>query len=340
VAHACGHNAQLAALVGAAAALSDPEISASLGGEAEFLAIPAEEFVVSSVQERLVKEGKARFGSNGKSEFVSLGMFDGVDAAITHHVHYYESDRDVLLGSNSANGYISKAVEITGRAAHAGKAPWDGVNALNAAAIGLNALAYARETFRDCDYVRVHPIMKDGGRVVNVVPERAELEMMVRAKSLSAILDASEKVNRAFRAGALAVGAQIEIKDRPGYLPVLVCSPQAPLTEAASFLVDEAKIEAIDPSNHVALSTDVGDLTHLMPVLNFTSGGYRGGLHQADFEITDPYKAYILPAKMMALTAYKLLENGGAAAKRIKASFRPALTKEAYLDYMEGKTLK
>jgi metal-dependent amidase/aminoacylase/carboxypeptidase family protein len=164
--------------------------------------------------------------------------------------------------------------------------------------------------------------------------------MMVRAKSLSAILDASEKVNRAFRAGALAVGAQIEIKDRPGYLPVLVCSPQAPLTEAAGFLADGAKIEAIDPSNHVALSTDVGDLTHLMPVLNFTSGGYRGGLHQADFEITDPYKAYILPAKMMALTAYKLLENGGAAAKRIKASFRPALTKEAYLDYMEGKTLK
>jgi metal-dependent amidase/aminoacylase/carboxypeptidase family protein len=107
-----------------------------------------------------LSEGKVRFGITGKSEFVSLGMFDGIDAAITHHVHYYESDKDALIGLNSSSGAISKSVKLIGKAAHAGKAPWDGVNALNAAAIGLNALAYARETFRDSDYVRVHPIMR------------------------------------------------------------------------------------------------------------------------------------------------------------------------------------
>ena len=39
--------------------------------------------------------------------------------------------------------------------------------------------------------------------------------------------------------------------------------------------------------------TDVGDLSHLVPVVNFTFKGFEGKLHGADFKITDPEKAYI-----------------------------------------------
>lgn len=136
--------------------------------------------------------------------------------------------------------------------------------------------------------------------------------MMVRAKTMAAIKDANEKTNCTFQAGALAVGAQIDIEDEPGYLPVIAHSAPVAMVYAAQLLSDEVDIGEVDLTQHNALSTDVGDLSHLMPVVNFTSGGFRGGLHQADFKITDPYKAYIIPAKIMALTAYKLLENNGA----------------------------
>lgn len=340
ISHACGHNAQLAALTGAAMVLSDPEIAASLGGTVDFLAVPAEEYVEYDVKQKLIQEGKIQYGVGGKSEFIRLGVFDDVDAVITHHVHYFATPNDVLIGSNSSNGFVSKTIRIHGTAAHAGSAPWDGVNALNAASIGLNALAYARETFRDSDHVRVHPILTRGGEVVNVVPGEAVIEMMVRAKTIGAIKDANEKTNRAFQAGALAVGARIEIEDAPGYLPVIAQKAPPSLVHAAQLLSDEVQVGEVDLAEHNALSTDVGDLSHLMPVVNFTTGGFRGGLHQADFEITDPYIAYIIPTKIMALTAYGLLKNSGEEAKNLKASFHPVLTEEEYFDYLSGKGLK
>lgn len=337
ISHACGHNAQLAALTGAAIALSDPQVAQSLGGGVDFLAVPAEEYVDRTVRAELIREGKVKYGIGGKSELIRMGVFDGVDAVITHHVHYFSTPKDVLLGSNSSNGFVSKTIRIHGKAAHAGSAPWDGVNALNAAALGLSALAYTRETFRDFDHVRVHPIMTRGGDVVNAVPAEAVIEMMVRAKSLDAIQDANRKTTRAFQGGALALGAEAEIEDTPGYLPVIAQKAPPALLQAAGLLAGEAEIGEVDLAQHNALSTDVGDLSHLLPVVNFTTGGFRGGLHQADFTITDPYKAYIVPAKLMALTAYRLLQNGGAAARALKEDYRPVLTKSQYLDYLSGK---
>lgn len=41
-AHCCGHNAQMAALMGSAFALCDPEIKEALDGEVVFFAVPAE----------------------------------------------------------------------------------------------------------------------------------------------------------------------------------------------------------------------------------------------------------------------------------------------------------
>ncbi len=148
---------------------------------------------------------------------------------------------------------------------------------------------------------------------------------MIRAKSLAAILDASEKVNRAFRAGALAVGARIEIKDRPVYLPILAHAPQNRLSGRRICLPGRRRSNRWTRPFHIPLPPTSGTLPHLMPVLNFTTGAYRGGLHQADFEITDPYKATYCPAKMMALTAYKLLETG---APRQRSSEPPSVRPE------------
>src|SRR5712671_5097296 len=87
----------------------------------------------------------------------------------------------------SNNGCVVKTVRYVGRAAHAGGMPHRGINALYAAQIGLMAINALRETFRDEDTVRVHPIMTHGGSQVNVIPADVRLETFVRAKSLEAI---------------------------------------------------------------------------------------------------------------------------------------------------------
>ena len=86
--------------------------------------------------------------------------------------------------------------------------------------------------------------------------------------------------------------------------------------------------------------TDVGDLSHLLPIVNFTFKGFEGKLHGADFKITDPEKAYILPAKLLALTAYKLLRNGGEKANEIKNSYTPFFDKDGYIQYVKKITEK
>ena len=72
-----------------------------------------------------------------------------------------------------------------------------------------------------------------------------------------------------------------------------------------------------------------------MPVLNFTFGGTAGALHSKEFAVTNPYIANIMPAQMMALTAYHLLKNGAAEAKKILAEEKPAMTRQEYLCYAE-----
>ena len=82
--------------------------------------------------------------------------------------------------------------------------------------------------------------------------------------------------------------------------------------------------------------TDVGDLSHLVPVVNFTFKGFEGKLHGADFRIVDPEKAYILPAKLLALTSYNLLKDGGREAERIKKNFTPVFDRESYIQYVKS----
>ena len=76
-------------------------------------------------------------------------------------------------------------------------------------------------------------------------------------------------------------------------------------------------------------STDVGDLSALMPVIQPTITGFSGAAHSKDFRITDPEQAYTLPAKIMAATVIDLLaEDAGYAQALVKAY--PKTDKAAY----------
>lgn len=63
-------------------------------------------------------------------------------------------------------------------------------------------------------------IITEGGDLVNVVPAVVKMQIMVRAFTIEGMLDASKKVNRALKAGALSLGGKVEIDDKIGYLPM------------------------------------------------------------------------------------------------------------------------
>ena len=105
------------------------------------------------------------------------------------------------------------------------------------------------------------------------------------------------------------------------------------LCEAAALLSDQTTSEPVSFAVHNAASTDVGDLSHRMPVVNFTFSGFSGTLHGADFRITNEEKAYLLPAKLAALTMYRLLRDNAAQAQQLIATYQPPMSAEAYREY-------
>ena len=68
--------------------------------------------------------------------------------------------------------------------------------------------------------MRVHPIITKGGEAVSAVPADVRMETFVRGRTLDAIMDANAKVDRALKAGAMAVGGDVVIQTIPGYLPL------------------------------------------------------------------------------------------------------------------------
>src|SRR5712692_11494407 len=120
----------------------------------------------------------------------------------------------------TSNGHVVKHIRFIGKAAHAGGAPHEGINALQAAMVALNALNTQRETLRNEDAIRLHGILTKGGAAVNSIPADVRYEGRVRGRSLEAITDANLKMDRCLKAGALALGAKVHIVTIPGYLPM------------------------------------------------------------------------------------------------------------------------
>jgi amidohydrolase len=330
-AHCCGHNAQIANMLGAGIALIESGVLPELSGRVALMAVPAEEYVEIAYRSELRRRGQIEF-LGGKSELVRLGEFDDIDIAMMVHTASQDFMDGVFGSSESSNGFVGKNARFVGRAAHAAGAPHRGVNALYAANIALAAINAQRETYRDEDAVRVHPILSRGGDLVNVIPNDVRLETYVRGKTVGAIEGAAAKVDRALKAGALALGARVEIATLPGYLP-LFNDPTLLNLFKANFGRD------YDPDQwtsrgHGAGSTDTGDIAHLMPTIHPYAVGSRGQGHGNDWEIADKYIAYVLPAKLMALTAVDLLADGAREARALLDGYEPRMTKDEYLAFM------
>ena len=325
-AHACGHHAQLANMLGVICGLLADGVAGALSGSVTFMAVPAEEFIEMDYRQQLRDSGKIEF-AGGKQEFVRLGEFDDVDIAMMTHTSS-DGGGAISLGGNH-NGMVGKKVTYLGTAAHAAAAPHLGVNALNAANIGLAAINARRETFKDQHRIRVHPIITHGGDSVNSVPSEVRIETYVRGVDLDSILDADRKVDAALRSGALAVGGQVRIETMPGYLP----SAYDPVLgevyrRNAGRLLGE---ENVRPAPDRASSSDMGDISQLMPAIHPWTNSASGRGHGIDYIVDDYGLAVTDAAKAMVATIVDLLRDGAAEAGKVIDSFEPGFTKETYL---------
>jgi len=328
-AHACGHNAQIAGLMGAMMGLLDAGAMDELCGNIVIFAVPAEEYVEIEYRLNLKREGKLSF-LGGKPELIQKGHFDEVDLAAMVHTHG-SSDLKKAAVVKSCNGCIVKLIRYRGLAAHAGSSPHKGINALNAAHIALAAIHAQRETFKDEDAIRVHPIITRGGDLVNVVPADVRLETFVRGKTNEVIMNANIKVDRALRAGAMAIGAKVEINTLPGYMPLQDNRDMQKLFMQNAQMLFGA--EECTEAGHRKGSTDMGDISHIMPAVHPYISGASGISHGNDFMVSDKEMAYMAPAKALALMAVDLLYGNAEKAKEIKAQHSHIMSKEEYLSY-------
>lgn len=330
-AHKCGHNLQVATMLATGCGLIKSGVMEELAGDCVLFGVPAEEYVELAYRQKLLEEGKLHF-IGGKSQLIYEGAFDDVDMAMMMHADKERPKPTISIGSSS-NGFVGKKVQYIGKVAHAGDAPFEGVNALNAALIGLMGINSLRETFKDDDHIRVHPIITKGGDIVNSVPADVRMELYVRGGTMKAIDNTHHKVDAALKAGGDAIGAQTIIETLPGMFP-LVCSERMNDLFIANAKEVNPEI-AVEDAGHFGGSTDMGDVSHLMPAIHPYVGGTVGLLHTKDFACIDFNACVLDTAKAFAGVIIDLLCDEAQEAKEIIKNNPPVLTKEEYLKKMD-----
>lgn len=130
------------------------------------------------------------------------------------------------------------------------------------------------------------------------------------------------------------LGAQVEITTLPGYMPLA--------NDAQLSAIFRGNAEAlVGPEHYVTQghrtgSTDMGDLSQIMPAVQGYMGGATGAGHGADYTITEPRLAYLGTAKLLAMAAIDLLWDEAQEAQRILRGFTPLMSREHYLRIQRG----
>jgi aminobenzoyl-glutamate utilization protein B len=154
--HGCGHNIHGTGGMAAAVAIKTAMEADKLPGTVRFYGCPAEETLV------------------GKVWMVRHGLFDGVDAVLSHHPGSANT-----AGTGSSNAMNSVKFHFHGRTAHSAGDPENGISALDAVELMSNGVNFMREHI--IEKARVHYVTEVGGGQPNVVPAYARTWYYVRA---------------------------------------------------------------------------------------------------------------------------------------------------------------
>ncbi len=290
--HSCGHHMQMAALYGAARLLKDAASGALR--HMDFIAVPAEEYIDLEYRETLRSAGVVSRLS-GKQELIERGYFKGYRQVVSTHAAGFQEPL-FISSVRSMGGFRAMRFIFRGKAAHAGAAPHKGINAQNAASLFLQACAFLREGFRNEDYIRIHPVLSyPPDQSVNIVPALVRADTYVRAAAIEAIDETAGKLKDAAKGAAAALGASVEIEEIPGYAPF---KANLDMHEILRTVTEEMELPFID-EDYSAASSDVGDLSQMIPTIMLGLPGVNGLFHNPGFRVTDEDAAYVLPSAVL-----------------------------------------
>ena len=171
--------------------------------------------------------------------------------------------------------------------------------------------------------------------MVSAVPDIVKMETFVRGASIESIMDANEKVDNCLKAGALAIGCKLKIVTIPGYLPIK--NNQELQDLYLSNLKNNYNEKDIIIDNHSGGSTDMGDVSNLIPSIHPYVGGCIGSSNHANDMVVENYDLSVIESgRMMAHTIIDLLGNNAENAKKIKNQFEPSFDRKSYLSFLRS----
>ena len=189
--HGCGHNIHGTTALAAAIAVGYTLEKENIPGTIRFYGTPAEE------------------NYSGKRIMVNHGLFDDVDAALSHHPG--SMNLASLLSSNTISG---ARFHYHGRSSHAAGNPEAGRSALDAVELMNVGVNYLREHI--IPEARIHYVIEAGGGQPNVVPDYARSWYYIRAPERDQLEPIKQRVMKIAEGAALMTDTRLEAEMSPG----------------------------------------------------------------------------------------------------------------------------
>jgi len=336
--HGCGHNLFGAASALAAVAVKERMQAQGLKGTIRFYGTPAEE------------------GGGGKIFLIRAGAFRDADVVLAWHPGDFNAADDNPYLAN-----ISARIRFRGTPAHAAGAPEAGRSALDALEVTTHAVNLLREHVPQ--ETRMHYIVTNGGAAANIVPEFAELAIIVRHPDLGELARIWERVKKCAEAGALATETKAEIEITSAYAnfkrnPVLRDLLDRSLRAAGGVRYTDEEREfiekiratlgarALPPLERAAevlppktslssVSTDVGDVSWAVPVGHFTAATMPPGVPLHTWQSTAcagteiGRKGMLVAARTLTLASLELF-GSPELVRQARAAFEEAMRGQTY----------
>lgn len=296
--HGCGHNIIATASMGAAFALQ--EAMKETGGKVILFGTPAEECFVT------------------KAPMAENGVFSQIDVAMTIHPN------PVNMSSGKTTALDAWQVDFYGKASHAGAAPEDGINALDAAVHFYTLIGFEKQYLKDTN---IYGVFADGGEKCSMIPDHAAVKYLVRANSMKDIRKIRDLFERCARAACEAVGTTYKIwNNEPGNKNMVTNRTLADVFDKHFIAVGGGEMPHIDSTG----STDMGDVSQVVPAIHpwIGLGCPDLQLHTSEFAemtVTEAGdRAIRLGAQALALTGLEILTDPQLLAA-VKAEFEEAM---------------
>jgi amidohydrolase len=284
VVHACGHNLNCSAALGAALGLKS--IGDRLYGTASIIGTPAEE------------------GGGGKIKLLHNGGFQNVDALMI--VHGDQRDWYTIARACTASEFI----HIT----FSGKPPSGGysrnyVNALDALVLFLNALSFL-DSHLTPDSLIQRRVLPDS-RALNTIPLTCSIDVQVRSGDESYLDWMKKQVMDTARGAAQAIGADVKFEGKGFRYEKIIENKTLEDVGRSNVEFLGHKFTYDEPSPY-PFGTDTGNLSHQIPTIQFLIGRPEGfSFHTpiaVEQSISDSAQAMMIEsAKILAATSIDLM---------------------------------